>query len=62
MWECELCHKKLRDKVMAIELKFGYVDSKEAKEKGNQYDTFYPEEGIGPVCDDCAIDYIKGEK
>ncbi|MBE0415072.1 MAG: hypothetical protein IBX36_00820 [Dehalococcoidia bacterium] len=62
MWKCELCHKEFDEETMAIELKFGYVDGEEAKERGDQYDAFYTEEAIAPICDDCAITYIKGEK
>ncbi len=62
MWNCELCKKVFNEDTMAIELKFGYIDGKEAREKGDQYNAFYTEEAIGPICDGCAIAYIKGEK
>lgn len=61
MWKCELCKKEFDEGTMAIEIRFGYVDGEEALKRGNQYDGFYTENAIGPVCDDCAIAYIKGE-
>jgi len=61
MWKCELCGKKAPDTKMAIELKFGYVDSDLAKHEKDQWWAFCTEEGLGPICDDCAIGYIKGE-
>ena len=59
MWKCEKCNKKFKNDVMAIDVRFGYVDSEEAKETNNQYDAFQTESGWGPLCDDCAIDFIK---
>ncbi|MEW6103742.1 MAG: hypothetical protein AB1630_08040 [bacterium] len=47
---------------MAVEVKFGYVDKNEGNNQNNQYDAFYPENAWAPLCDDCAIAYIKGEK
>lgn len=33
MWKCELCKKEFDDETIAIEVRFGYVDSEElAKE------------------------------
>lgn len=62
MWRCELCKGEIDDEIIAIEVRFGYVDSEEAIERGNQYDGFYTESAIAPICEDCAIAYIKGEK
>jgi ribosome-binding protein aMBF1 (putative translation factor) len=62
MWKCELCGKEFNDETMAVEVRFGYVDSEESINKGNQYDGFFTESAIAPICDDCAITYIKGEK
>jgi len=59
MWKCERCGKKFKDNVLALDVRFGYVDSEKAKERGNQYDAFYTENAWGPLCDDCAIEYIK---
>lgn len=62
MWKCELCRKEFEDDKMAIDLRFGYVDSKEIKIGFDPYNAFMAEEGIGPICDDCAIAYIRSEK
>jgi len=62
MWKCELCNRKFNEDIMAIELKFGYLDSEQAKEEECQHNAFYTEEAVGPICDDCAIAYIKGEE
>ncbi len=62
MWKCELCQKEFDDETMAVEVRFGYVDSEEAAERGDQYDAFYPESGFAPLCDDCAVAHIKGEE
>lgn len=32
MWKCEKCSKKFKDNVMAVNARFGFVDSEEAKE------------------------------
>lgn len=61
MWKCEVCKKEFNDKTTAIEVRFGYVDN-EASERGNQYDAFYTDNSIAPLCDDCAIAYIRGEE
>ncbi|MBI5188439.1 MAG: hypothetical protein HZA07_05135 [Nitrospirae bacterium] len=47
---------------MAVEVKFGYVDSEDAAKDGDQYMAFNTENAWAPLCDDCAIAYIKGEK
>ncbi len=62
MWECEQCRKKHSDKTMAVDVRFGYVDSAEVKKGSDPYDAFNTEEGWGPLCPDCAIAYIKGEE
>lgn len=62
MWKCDLCGKEFDDEVIAIEVRFGYVDCEEVIERGNQYDAFHTESAIAPLCEDCAISYIKGEK
>lgn len=60
MWKCEMCKKKFSDKTMAVEVRFGYVDKDEVKKEGNdQYDAFYTENAWAPLCDDCAVAYIK---
>jgi len=62
MWKCEACHKEFDAKTMALEVKFGYVDSDEAKKYDDQYMAFQPEQGWSPLCNSCAIGYItKGE-
>ena len=62
MWKCELCRKEFEDDTMAIDLRFGYVDPEEIKSGTAPYNAFATEEAIGPLCDDCAIAYIKGEE
>ena len=62
MWKCELCGKEFDDETSAIEVRFGYVDSEEAIKRKNQYDAFHTENAFAPLCEDCAITYIKGEK
>lgn len=61
MWKCHFCRKSYDDSKMAIELRFGFIDSEAVKEEEDYWHNFYPEDGILPVCDDCAISYIKGE-
>jgi len=58
MWVCQICHKEMKDDEMGIELRFGYVDP---TLNIDPHEAFVAEEEIGPVCDDCAIKYIKGE-
>ena len=58
MWKCQICQKEMKDDDMGIELSFGYVDS---TFDTDPHEAFFTEEEIGPVCDDCAIKYIKGE-
>lgn len=60
MWKCEACEKKFDDEITAIEVRFCKIDSEEAKEKKDQYDALYTESAWAPLCDDCAIAYIKG--
>lgn len=62
MWTCELCGKVFDDETTAIEVRFGYVDTQEMAEVGDQYDAFYTESAIAPICEDCAIAYIKGKE
>jgi len=62
MWKCESCGKKFNEKTTAIEVRFGYVDSDKVSKDGDQYMAFYTENAWAPLCDDCAIAYIKGEK
>jgi hypothetical protein len=47
---------------MAVEVRFGYVDTEKAAGNGDQYMAFNTEDAWAPLCDDCAIAYIKGEK
>jgi len=47
---------------MAVEVRIGFVDSEEAVKDGDRYRAFYTENARAPLCDDCAIAYIKGEK
>lgn len=61
MWKCEICKTQFDDEITAIEIRFGYVDSGRKEVKGNQYDSFYTECAYAPLCDECAIKYIKGE-
>jgi hypothetical protein len=61
MWKCEACRKKFDDETTAVEVRFGGVDSKEIRKRGNQYDAFYTKSAWAPLCDDCAIAYIRGE-
>ncbi|PIU83683.1 MAG: hypothetical protein COS68_02745 [Elusimicrobia bacterium CG06_land_8_20_14_3_00_38_11] len=60
MWKCEKCGEKFDDETMAVDVRFGYVDEDEAKKEGNdQYDAFETENAWAPLCDDCAVKYIK---
>ncbi len=60
MWKCEKCEEIFDNETMAVEVRFGYIDEDEAKKKdNNQYDAFYTEQAWAPLCDDCAIDFIK---
>jgi hypothetical protein len=61
MWRCELCRKEFNESVMAVEVKFGFVDCKKAAKEKDQYMAFNTENSWAPLCDDCAISYIKGE-
>ncbi|MBI3398298.1 MAG: hypothetical protein HY026_03570 [Deltaproteobacteria bacterium] len=60
MWKCESCRKKFPEKTIAIEVRFGYMDGKAVKDR-DQYMAFNTENSWTPLCDDCAIAYIKGE-
>lgn len=62
MWKCEACSKEFDDKTAAVEVRFGYVDSEEAAKSKDQYMAFNTENAWAPLCNDCAIAYIKGEK
>lgn len=59
MWKCEKCGEKFKNETMALDVRFGFVDEEEAKEKSNQYDAFQTDQGWGPLCDNCATEYIK---
>ena len=63
MWKCHFCAKAFDDSKMTIELRFGFIDSEAMADKKDKdyFHYFYPEEGLLPLCDDCAISYIKGE-
>jgi hypothetical protein len=61
MWLCTLCNKEFEDDILAVELRLGYVDEEEIKEGKLPYDAFYPRSGVAPICDDCAIAYLKGK-
>ena len=43
MWHCEICKQKFNDKTMAVEVRFGYVDSEETAKDGDQYMAFNTE-------------------
>jgi hypothetical protein len=62
MWRCESCNKKFDEKAAAIEVRFGYIDIEEAAKSNDQYMAFNTENAWAPLCDECAISYIKGEK
>lgn len=62
MWKCKLCQRECDDETLAVEVRFGYVDSEEAAERGDQYDAFYPDSGFAPLCYDCAVAYINGDE
>ena len=62
MWRCESCSKEFDDEITAIEVKFGYIDSEEVAKSKDQYMAFNTENAWAPLCDECAISYIKGEK
>ena len=59
MWKCEKCGKKFKKDVMAVDVRFGYIDEDEVKNTDSQYDAFYTDSAWGPLCDECAINYIK---
>lgn len=59
MWKCALCRREFSEDTMAIELRFGYVDRDEIIGE-ESCEGFYPEEAIAPICDDCAVSYIRG--
>lgn len=61
MWRCESCDKKFDEKTMAVEVRFGYVDSEKITENKDQYMAFITENAWSPLCDNCATAYIKGE-
>jgi hypothetical protein len=62
MWRCESCNKKYSEKTSAIEVRFGYIDSEEAAKSENQYMAFNTDASWAPLCNECAIAYIRGEK
>lgn len=47
---------------MAVEVRFGYVESEKASKNGYQYMAFNIESAHSPLCDDCTIAYIKEEE
>jgi len=47
---------------MAVEVRFGYVDSEEVAKSKDQYMAFNTDTAWAPLCDECATAYIKGEK
>lgn len=59
MWKCEKCEVKFEDDVMAADVRYGYINSEQAKKRGDQYSAFQTEQGWGPLCAECAIIYIK---
>lgn len=61
MWKCEACRKEFDDITTAVEVRFGHVDSEEVVKDGDQYMAFITGSAWAPLCDDCAIAYIKGE-
>jgi hypothetical protein len=61
MWRCEACSKEFDDKTTAVEVRFGYVDSEEAVKSKDQYMAFNTENAWAPLCNECAMDFIKGE-
>lgn len=62
MWKCELCGKEFDAETVAVEVRFGYVDTEKAAENGDQYMAFSTENAWAPLCEDCAIAYIKGQE
>lgn len=62
MWKCEMCKQKFDEEIMAIEIRFGYVDSEDVAKGKDQYMAFNTENAWAPLCDDCAIAYIRDEK
>ncbi len=59
MWKCELCENEFDDETIAIEVRFGYVDSEEVAKGKDQYMAFNTENAWSPLCEDCSIAYIK---
>jgi len=62
MWKCEMCKQKFDEEIMAVEVRFGYVDSDELAKDGDQYMAFNTENAWAPLCATCAIAYIKGDQ
>ena len=62
MWKCERCGKKFGEGTMAVEVRFGYVDSEEVAKSKDQYMAFNTDTAWAPLCDECATAYIKGGK
>ena len=61
MWKCEMCKNEFNDDIIAIEVKFGYIDSDLADKMHDQYFAFNSESSWAPLCDNCAVKFIKGE-
>ena len=56
-WKCEKCGKEYNNDVMAIDVRFGYVDK--SADPQDQYASFDAESVWCPLCNRCAIEYIK---
>jgi len=61
VWSCALCSKEYENDVLAVELRLGYVDEEGISEGELPYDAFYPETGVAPICNECAIAYLEGK-
>jgi len=57
MWKCGKCGKKYKNDVAAVDVRFGYVG--EDADPEDQYASFETDNGWGPLCDKCAVEYIK---
>lgn len=50
MWKCEACEKNFSDDTMAVEVRFGYVDSEDTASDKDQYMVFNAENAWAPLC------------
>ncbi len=62
MWWCEGCKREFDQDRMAVEVRFGYVDPPDAdRPEEDQWERFTTDSSYAPLCDDCAIAYIRGD-